>query len=102
MKYSSLISINLSVNNPEISYTLAMQAKLEYDMAMVNLVIRDDVHKAAFEASRMLWDKLQGLPQQTAPNLHGKTAIEMQHILSDEINRLLTQFCDDLEVKNLI
>ncbi|QOJ19706.1 MAG: hypothetical protein HRU77_02735 [Gammaproteobacteria bacterium] len=81
---------------------LAMQAKLEYDMAMGNLVIRDDVHKAAFEASRMLRDKLQGLPQQTAPNLHGKTVIEMQHILSDEINRLLTQFCGDLEAKNLI
>jgi len=81
---------------------LAMQAKLEYDMAMGNLVIRNDVHKAAFEASRMLRDKLQGLPQQTAPNLHGKTVIEMQHILSDEINLLLSAFCADLENKNLI
>lgn len=80
----------------------ALAASLEYDLAMGKLVIRDDVHKAAFEASRMLRDKLQGLPQQTAPNLHGKTVIEMQHILSDEINLLLTQFCDDLEAKNLI
>lgn len=55
----------------------ALAAKLEYDMAMGNLVLRNDVHKAAFEASRMLRDKLQGLPQQTAPNLHGKTVIEM-------------------------
>ena len=80
----------------------ALAASLEYDLAMGKLVIRDDVHKAAFEASRMLRDKLQGLPQQAAPNLHGKTVIEMQHILSDEINRLLTQFCGDLEAKNLI
>lgn len=81
----------------------ALAASLEYDLAMGKLVIRDDVHKAAFEASRMLRDKLLGLPQQIAPNLHGgKTVIEIQHILSDEINLLLTQFCGDLEAKNLI
>lgn len=80
----------------------ALAASLEYDLAMGKLAIRDDVHKAAFEASRMLRDKLQGLPQQTAPNLHGKTVIEMQHILSDEINLLLSAFCADLENKNLM
>lgn len=80
----------------------ALAASLEYDLAMGKLVIRDDVHKAAFEASRMLRDKLLGLPGQLAPNLHNQTVSDIQVILTDEINRLLMQFCDDLEAKNLI
>ena len=50
----------------------------------------------------MLKDKLLGLPPQIAPNLHGKTVTEIQYVMSDEINLLLTQFRDDLEAKNLI
>ncbi len=74
---------------------LAMQAKLEYDAAVGNLIVRDDVHKSAFESGRKLRDNLHSLCKQSAPNLvniDDPSKIEMY--LKDEIDAALKEFID--------
>lgn len=72
---------------------LAMQAKLEYEVAMGNLVLRNDVHKAAFEASRKLRDSLHSFCKQSAPDLvgMGKTS-QIEDYLRGQVDKLLEEF----------
>ncbi|MBS0497066.1 MAG: hypothetical protein JSR51_05375 [Proteobacteria bacterium] len=73
----------------------ALAAKLELDLASGNVVVRDDVHKAAFEASRKLRDNLHSLCKQAAPNVIGMTAPEaIETYLRDEVDRMLQEFIE--------
>jgi hypothetical protein len=68
---------------------------MELDIARHNLVIRSDVHNAAFEAGRKLRDNLHSLCKQSAPNLvniDDPSKIEMY--LKDEIDAALKEFID--------
>lgn len=72
---------------------LAMQAKMEYELAEGKLIIRDDVHKAAFEASRKLRDNLHSLCKQSAPNVIGIDSPEaIETYLRDEVDKMLEEF----------
>jgi len=73
--------------------TQALAEKLELDLARGNLVMRDDVHKAAFEASRKLRDNLHSLCKQAAPNIIGMNKPEeIEMYLRDEVDRMLEEF----------
>lgn len=66
---------------------------LELDLARANVVVRDDVHKAAFEASRKLRDNLHSLCKQAAPNVIGMDSPDaIETYLRDEVDRMLEEF----------
>lgn len=74
---------------------LADRDQLELDVVRGNLVLRDDVHKAAFEASRKLRDSLHSLCKQAAPNLVNiQSPLEIELYLHDEIDALLEDFIE--------
>lgn len=72
---------------------LADRDEIELEIIKKNLVIRDDVHKTAFEASRKLRDSLYSLCKQSAPAIIGMTSPDQIELyLRDEIDLLLEEF----------
>lgn len=72
---------------------LADRDEIELEIVRKNLVVRDDVHKVAFESSRRLRDSLYSLCKQAAPELSGMTAPEkIESRLRDEIDMILEEF----------
>lgn len=75
---------------------LADRDQLELDVVQKHLVLRDDVHKVAFEASRKLRDNLHSLCKQAAPNLVGmESPSEIEAYLRDEVDLLLEEFIEN-------
>lgn len=73
----------------------ADKEQLELDLARRNLVLRSDVHNAAFESGRKLRDTLHSICKQSSPNLvniDDPAKIEMY--LRDEIDRALNEFIE--------
>ncbi len=78
---------------------LAMTAKLEYESAAGNVVVRNDVHKAAFEAARKLRDTLHSVCRQVAPNIvNVDDPAKIEERLLDEVNKALQEFVETCEL----
>lgn len=78
---------------------LAMTAKLEYESAAGNVVVRNDVHKAAFEAARKLRDTLHSVCKQVAPNIvNVDDPAKIEMCLLDEVNKALHEFVETCEL----
>lgn len=73
----------------------ADREQLELDIVRKNVVVRDDVHRAAFDASRKLRDSLHSLCKQAAPHLVGlQSPQEIEAYLRDEIDVKLEEFIE--------
>lgn len=73
----------------------ADREQLELDCAKGKLVIRDDVHRKAFESARKLRDSLYSLCKQAAPNLVNiDDPLKIEMYLRDEIESLLKEFTE--------
>lgn len=74
---------------------------IELDIVKKNLVIRNDVHRAAFDASRKLRDSLHSICKQAAPNLVGmESPAEIEAYLRDKIDANLEEFITSCVDKN--
>lgn len=90
------IEIDGSYERARLDKVRADKEQLELDIARGNLVLRDDVHNAAFETSRKLRDSLHSLCKQSAPNLVGMESPAMiEAYLRDEIDSLLEDFAEN-------
>lgn len=89
------LPIDGSYERARLDRVRADREQMELDIARHNLVIRSDVHNAAFESGRKLRDNLHSLCKQSAPNLvniDDPSKIEMY--LKDEIDAALKEFID--------
>jgi hypothetical protein len=74
-------------------FILAERDQLELDIVRRNVVVRNDVHKAAFEASRKLRDRLHSICKQSSPVIIGlETPLQIEQHLRDEIDLALEDF----------
>lgn len=72
---------------------LADRDEIELEIVRKNLVVREDVHKTAFEASRRLRDSLYSLCKQTAPVVAGMSSPDdIEARLRDDIDAALEEF----------
>lgn len=72
---------------------LADRDQMELDLVRGNVVVRDDVHKAAFESSRKLRDSLHSMCKQLSPQLSSLTnPREIEDLLLDELNQRLEDY----------
>lgn len=89
------LPIDGSYERARLDKVRADREQLELDLARKNLVIRDDVHKAAFESARKLRDSLYSLCKQSAPNLINiEDPAKIEMYLRDEIESLLKEFTE--------
>lgn len=89
------IEIDGQYERARLDKVRADKEELELELARGNLVIRNDVHKAAFEASRKLRDNLHSLCKQAAPNVIGMSKPEeIEMYLRDEVDRMLEEFIE--------
>ena len=72
---------------------LALQAKLDYEVNLGELVRRDHVEKIVFERSRQFRDGLMSCSRRIAPEIAGNNNIsEIESILNRDFKGLLQNF----------
>ena len=72
---------------------LAERDQLELDIVKKNLVLRDDVHKTAFESARKLRDRLHSVCKQTAPVVISlESPADIEQFLREELDAALEEF----------
>lgn len=72
---------------------LTQRDELELDLVRGNVVVRNDVHKTAFEASRKLRDRLHSICKQSSPVIAGmEKPGQIETYLREEIDAALEDF----------
>ncbi|HMV13515.1 MAG TPA: hypothetical protein PKD88_02475 [Nitrosomonas sp.] len=93
------LNINGSYERARLDKVRADKEQLELDLARRNLVLRSDVHNAAFEAGRKLRDTLHSVCKQSAPNLVNiEDPAKIEMYLRDEVDRALNEFIKSCEL----